>query len=144
MNENINLDTLRHSCAHLLAAAVMELYPFALRTIGPPIENGFYYDFDFGNSKISEKDFDKIEKKMRQILPSWNKFEKQQLNPENAKKEYPGNPYKHELIDEFSKEHKVLTFYISGNYSDLCRGGHVDQPDRQLQFFKLLKIAGAY
>ncbi len=138
------LNNLRHSAAHLLAAAVMELWPNAKRTIGPAIENGFYFDFDFGDVKISEKDFPKIEKKMREILKKWNSFERHELSAEEAKKEYPENPYKHELIEEFSAKGEKLSFYKSGDYWDLCRGGHIEDPKKELQSFKLLSIAGAY
>ncbi len=138
------LNNLRHSCAHLLAAAVMELWPKAKRTIGPAIENGFYFDFDFGDVKVSEEDFPKIEAKMRELLPTWKSFERHELSSEKAKKEYPGNEFKHELIDEFSSEGKKLTFYKSGDYWDLCRGGHCEHPDKELKHFKLLSIAGAY
>ena len=139
----LNLENLRHSCAHLLAAAVMEIWPDAKRTIGPAIEEGFYYDFDF-KEPISELDLPKIEKKMSQILQSWKKFEKTEVTSEEAKKEFKDNQYKLELIEEFSKEGKKLTLYRSGNYVDLCKGGHIDSPSKELQYFKLLKIAGAY
>ncbi len=139
-----NGTSLRHSTAHLLAAAVMELWPRAKRAIGPAIENGFYFDFDFGDEKISEEDFPKIEQKMRKILPSWKSFELHELTPQQAKKEYADNSYKHELIDEFSKTGKKLSFYKSGDYWDLCKGGHVKNPQNELQHFKLLTIAGAY
>ena len=135
---------LRHSAAHLLAAAVMQLWPKALRTIGPSIENGFYFDFDFGDTKITQNDLPRIEAEMTRILPAWKSFERYELDTDAAKKEYPGNAYKHELIDEFTNEGQKLTFYKSGQYWDLCRGGHVDHPDRQLKHFKLLSIAGAY
>lgn len=139
------LDHLRHSCAHLLAAAVMELWPKAKRTIGPAIEDGFYFDFDFGNEKVSENDFPKIEKKMHEIAKSWKSFERQELSASDAKKEYPGNQFKHELIDEFSENgKKKISFYMSGKYSDLCRGGHIEKPSEELKHFKLLSIAGAY
>lgn len=142
--ELASLDHLRHSCAHLLAAAIMELWPKAKRTIGPAIENGFYYDFDFGTDKVSEEDFPKIEAKMRELLPSWKGFERNELSVVDAKKEYPGNEFKHELIDEFASEGQILSFYKSGDYWDLCRGGHCEHPDRELKHFKLLSIAGAY
>lgn len=142
-HNNENLDNLRHSCAHLLAAAVMNLWPDTKRTIGPAIENGFYFDFEF-SKPISEEDLPKIEKEMRRILPSWNNFERHELSPQLAKKEYLNNPYKQELIDEFASSGQLLTFYKSGNYWDLCRGGHVDNPSKELKHFKLLKIAGAY
>lgn len=138
------LDSLRHSAAHLLAAAVLELYPNAKRTIGPSIENGFYYDFDFGDIKISDDDLLIIEERMHQIVKSWNSFEKQEVTTDEAKRTYKDNEYKLELIEEFSTEGKNLTFYNSGNYSDLCRGGHIDNPSSELIHFKLLSIAGAY
>src|SRR3990167_1315007 len=139
------LENLRHSTAHLLAAAVMELWPNTKRAIGPSIENGFYFDFDFGDVKITEEDFPKIEAKMREILPSWKSFEKHELDANEARNEYPDNPYKHEMIDEFSeKGKKKVSFYKSGDYWDLCRGGHIEHPDKKLQNFKLLSVAGAY
>lgn len=137
-----NLDNLRHSCAHLLAAAIQELYPKSLRTIGPSIENGFYFDFD--NLKVSEEDFSKIEKKMQTLAKTWKSFERIEVSKAEALKEYKDNPYKIELIEEFSKEGQKLTFYESGKYHDLCRGGHVEHPDKELKYFKLLKTAGAY
>ncbi len=140
----IFLEHLRHSTAHLLAAAVMELWPKTKRTIGPAIENGFYYDFDFGDVNISEDDFPKIEEKMHEIAKTWKVFERHELTVEEAKKEYPNNPYKHELIDEFSKGGKKVSFYKSGDYWDLCEGGHTENPQKDLQHFKLLSIAGAY
>lgn len=141
--ENTELEKLRHSCAHLLAAVVMDLWPKTKRTIGPAIENGFYFDFDFGNIKVSEADFPKIEQKMHEIVKDWKSFEREELSEKEALLEYPGNEFKAELIKEFSKDGK-LTFYKSGNYHDLCLGGHIDHPDKNLKYFKLLSIAGAY
>jgi threonyl-tRNA synthetase len=138
------LNNLRHSCAHLLAAAVMQIYPSAKRTIGPAIENGFYFDFDFGDIKVTEEDLPKIENKMKELLPTWNSFERHELSAEEAKKEYPGNEYKHELIDEFTKDGEKVSFYKSGDYWDLCKGGHVENPAKEIGAFKLLSIAGAY
>jgi threonyl-tRNA synthetase len=143
-DDKSSLDKLRHSCAHLLAAAVMELWPKTLRTIGPAIENGFYYDFDFGNVKVSEDDFPKIEATMRALLKDWNGFEKSEVSASEAKDAYKNNKYKIELIEEFSGEGQSLTFYKSGDYSDLCRGGHIDNPNKELKHFKLLSVAGAY
>lgn len=138
------LDNLRHSTAHLLAAAILELYPSAKRTIGPAIENGFYYDFDFGEVKVAESDFEKIETKMKEIIKTWKGFEKEDVTAEEAKEFYFGNEYKIELIEEFSGEGKDLTFYKSGEYSDLCRGGHINHPESEIKHFKLLSVAGAY
>lgn len=144
MNKQFNLDNLRHSCAHLLAAAVLKLWPETKRAIGPAIEDGFYFDFEFKEA-ISENDLPKIEAKMREILPRWKKFKKHMLSVAEAKKEYHNNPYKHEMIAEFSKGSKnKVSFYKSGDYGDLCKGGHVEHPDKELQHFKLLTIAGAY
>ena len=138
-----NLDNMRHSAAHLLAAAVMELWPDAKRTIGPAIENGFYFDFEF-KKPITEEDLPKIEEKMRQILPSWKSFERHELSAEEAKKEYPGNEYKIELIDEFTKDGEKVSFYKSGDYWDLCKGGHSEDPSKEIGAFKILSLAGAY
>lgn len=137
------MENLRHSAAHLLAAAVKQLWPTAKLTIGPPIENGFYYDFDFGETKISEEDLPRIEKKMVEILPSWGEFKRVEVTPAEARKEFQGNPFKLELIDELVKNKEKISIYQSGEFLDLCRGGHVKDP-QQLQNFKLLSIAGAY
>ena len=96
----VTLEEIRHSAAHLLAAAVIELWPDTKRAIGPAIEDGFYFDFEF-SKPISENDLQKIESKMHEILPTWKKFERHELNVEQAKKEYRNNPYKIELINEF-------------------------------------------
>ncbi len=143
MDNNEKLQNLRHSTAHLLAAAVMELWPDTKRTIGPAIETGFYYDFDFVKP-ISVEDLPKIEQKMREILKSWTGFIKEEVSIEEAKKKVAGNEYKLELIEEFAKDNKTLTFYTSGNYEDLCKGGHVENPKMEIGAFKLLSLAGAY
>lgn len=138
------LNNLRHSCAHLLAAAVMKLWPDTKRTIGPAIENGFYFDFEF-SKPVSEEDFPKIEETMRQLVKEWKSFEKHELSREEALKEYPNNPYKEELINEFTENGKLpVSFYKSGEYWDLCKGGHVQYPSSEVKHFKLLSVAGAY
>ncbi len=138
------LDNLRHSCAHLLAAAVTSLWPKAKPTIGPSIENGFYYDFDFGKVKISEDDLPKIEREMHKILQGWDGFKKIPVTKALAEKEFKNNQYKLDLIEEFAKEGQKLTIYQSGQFKDLCRGGHIKNPKEELQHFKLLSLAGAY
>jgi threonyl-tRNA synthetase len=138
-----NLDNLRHSAAHLLAAAIMELYPDTKRTIGPAIENGFYFDFEF-QEPISEQNFATIENKMHQLAKTWKGFERIEMSKADALKEFQDNEFKRELIEEFASEGQTLTFYKSGEYSDLCRGGHVEHPDKELKHFKLLSMAGAY
>lgn len=141
--ESNNLENLRHSCAHLLAAAVMELWPDTKRAIGPAIENGFYYDFEFAHP-ISESDFPKIEQKMHELVKNWQGFERKEVSKEEALQLADGNQYKEELINEFASEGQTLTYYKSGDFLDLCRGGHVENPSRELNHFKLLSVAGAY
>src|SRR3989339_485631 len=139
-----NLDSLRHSCAHLLAYAVKQLYPGALKGIGPAIENGFYQDFDMGKWNISEADLPKIEAKMREILPKWQKFSFNEVTLEEAKKLFKDNKYKVEMATEFAKQGKKLQTNDPGDFLDLCKMGHVENPSKELTNFKLLSVAGAY
>ena len=160
-----NLDNLRHSFAHLLGAAVLELYPGSKLAIGPSIDNGFYYDIDAAE-KISDDDLPKIESKMREILKTWEVFERIDVTPEEAKKIFADNPYKIELINDLEKSNEPITLYYSGpkdkipskesllqttNYKlqtgfiDLCRGGHVaSAKDIDPEAFKLSHVAGVY
>lgn len=143
MVKNEDLGKIRHSLAHLLAAAVTKLYPNALPTLGPAIENGFYYDFD--ELKISEEDLPKIEAKMRELAKNWSNFTEEKITEPEAKKRYQNNPYKLELIDEIATKNEPITFYTSGQFTDLCRGGHVDDFSKvELAGFKLDRVAGAY
>lgn len=142
MNEQ-QLQNLRHSTAHLLAAAVLRLWPETKITIGPAIENGFYYDFDF-QSPISETDLPKIEKKMHDTLTEWNEFTHREVSEEEAKEIYKDNPYKLELIDDIVKKGEKITLYKAGRFEDLCRGGHNETPNKDIGAFKLLSVAGAY
>ncbi len=143
-NENDQLSAIRHSLAHLLAATVLEMYPGSQNSIGPSIDKGFYVDFDF-LQPISEDDLSKIETAMRKKLAWWSTFERREVSKEEALKQFSWNKYKQELINEFAGDGKKITFYTSGDFIDLCRGGHVDnmkevKPDA----FKLSSIAGAY
>ncbi len=138
------LDILRHSTAHLLAAAVKNLYPEAKNTIGPAITDGFYYDFDFGSTKISEEDLPKIEEEMHKIIKSWKSFDRYEVTNNEALEEFSNNVYKKELINEFASDGQTLTIYQSGEFRDLCRGGHVSNPAEEIKFFKLRSVAGAY
>lgn len=144
MKNTNELQNLRHSCAHLLAAAVLDLYPGAQNAIGPAIENGFYQDFDMGKHVISEQDLANIEKKMHEILASWQQFVVTEVSVEKAKEDFSWNRYKLELIDELAREGRTITENNPGNFLDLCKGGHADDPKKQLQHFKLLSVAGAY
>ncbi|MBI5127144.1 threonine--tRNA ligase [Candidatus Roizmanbacteria bacterium] len=139
-----NLDNLRHSCAHLLAHAVKQLYPGALNAIGPAIENGFYQDFDMGKWNISEEDFPKIEAKMKEILPTWKGFSFKEVTLPEAKKLFKDNKYKIEMATEFAKQGKKLQTNDPGDFLDLCKMGHVENPSKELRHFKLLSVAGAY
>ncbi len=145
MEKADKLSNIRHTLAHLLAASVRELYPGAQNAIGPAVDDGFYQDFGLP-SPISLENLPKIEKKMRELLKTWKEFEKKDVTPEEAKKEFAWNPYKVELIEEFAKEGKNLTFYTSGGFVDLCKGGHLEKPNKELpaDAFKLDRVAGAY
>lgn len=143
-NDSEFLNNMRHSVAHLLAHAVKQLYPGALNAIGPAIENGFYQDFDMGRWKISEEDLPKIEAKMREILPSWQKFSFKEVTLTEAERLFGDNKYKVEMAQDFAKEGKKLMTNDPGDFLDLCKMGHVDNPSKELQHFKLLSVAGAY
>jgi len=139
-----NLQNKRHSLAHLLAAAVLRLWPDVKNTLGPAIDNGFYYDFEF-STPISDKDFLKIEKKMRETLKDWKTFDEKEISAEEAYELFKDNPYKIELIDEIVAKGEKITIYTSGHFFDLCRGGHVEDPQAiDLESFKLDRVAGAY
>jgi len=145
MGTNEKLHNLRHSLAHLMAAAVMEIYPDTKTTIGPVIENGFYYDFDL-KSPVSDKDLPRIEKKMREILKTWEKFTHEEKTQKEALKYFENNEYKKELINEIKDKDEKITFYTCGKFTDLCRGGHLENPAKEIKAdsFKLDRIAGAY
>jgi threonyl-tRNA synthetase len=147
MEKISHIEKLRHSLAHLLAAAVLELWPTTKNTIGPAIENGFYYDFEFPEGvTVSEKDFNKIEQKMRELLKTWEKFEHKEVSVEEAGEHFKDNPYKLELINDIVAKGEKITLYTSGNFTDLCRGGHVEHPKKDIasNAFKLDRVAGAY
>ena len=130
-----------HSSAHVLAAAVRKLYPNAKPTIGPPIENGFYYDF--ADLKISEEDLEKIEKEALKIIESNAKPERRIVSKEEALELFKDNKYKKELIEEFSENGEELTVYDIAGFIDLCRGPHLPSIGL-IKAFKVLKTSGAY
>jgi threonyl-tRNA synthetase len=156
----------RHTLAHLLASAVKELYPKAKPTLGPAIDNGFYYDFDFGTETPKEEDLAKIEKSMKKLLPTWEGFKHLEISKEEAEKVFAGNEYKLELINEIAEKGEKITIYYSGpkdfdfsienlktndyklsaGFFDLCRGGHSENPANEIKAdsFKISRIAGAY
>lgn len=139
------LQTVRHSCAHVMAEAILKLFPGTKIAIGPAIENGFYYDFDFPTDhKISETDFLAVEKEMRKILAGNHDFEKKVVTKAEALEIFKDQPYKIELIKDLP-ETETITTYTQDGYVDLCRGPHVaNTKEINAQSFKLTKIAGAY
>ena len=135
-------DLLNHSCAHLLAWALKELYPNAMFGVGPAIEEGFYYDVDLGDVKLTEEDLPKIEKKMAALVASGEKVKRFEVSKEEALELFKDDIYKTELINELP-EGSVITVYEEGSYRDLCRGPHVSSV-KFLKNFKLLACSGAY
>ena len=143
MHNQHYLDQLRHSASHLLAAAVLKIFPDTKLTIGPSIEHGFYYDFSF-STPISEQSLARIEQEMRVIVKTWDSFQKIDTTYEEALLKFENNSFKQELIREIQEKGEPITLYQSGEFTDLCRGGHVENPKNELKHFKLLSIAGAY
>lgn len=145
---NIDLETLRHSLSHIMASAVIELYPDVKLAIGPAIDNGFYYDFDFGTETISEGDLSKIEKKMKEIVSRNLSFERRELNIDEAVAlmKDQDEVYKEELITDLAKTGVTeVSFYKLGEFDDLCRGPHLERTGLvPAGSFKLNKVAGAY
>ena len=139
-----NLSNIRHSLSHLLAAAVLKNYPDTKLGIGPVIDNGFYYDFLF-SKPVSDSDLNEIEKEMISLIAKKIKFEKETITLADAKKLFKDQPFKLELAEEYAGEGRELTIYRSGDFTDLCEGGHVkDTSEINPEGFKLTKLAGAY
>ena len=145
MNENNHLEHKRHTLAHLLASAVLKLYPNTKNTIGPAIDNGFYYDFEF-SSPITEDSLKEIQREMRKSLSKWEKFSHREVSEKEAKKFFEDNQYKLELINEIVSKGEKITLYTCGDFTDLCRGGHLEEPAKEItaDSFKLSHLAGAY
>src|SRR5512134_174764 len=153
--EDSVLYKIRHSAAHVMAQAVIEMFPEAKYTIGPPVENGFYYDFDLPRN-LTPEDLEQIEKRMRQIVQGKHEFKKTVISADEAKKIFADQPYKLELIeglekggfDEYGnplKEKPDISIYQHDTFTDLCRGPHVQSTKEIRQdAFKLMSIAGAY
>jgi threonyl-tRNA synthetase len=133
------LAVLRHSSAHLLAEAVRRLYPGVKIAIGPPIEQGFYYDFEFPEP-ISEADLQRIEEEVRRELKEGRRWTREETTPEEAKVRFADEPYKQELVDTAEGQ---ISLYTQGDFTDLCRGPHL-QDSKPIKAFKLTGLAGAY
>jgi len=139
-----SIEAVRHSLSHVLACSVKQLYPGSQNAIGPAVENGFYQDFEL-SGPIGEEDLPKIEKKMQEILKEWKGFERKEVGLDEALDIFSDNKYKQELAREFAEGGKILTVYTSGDFVDLCKGGHVDDISSiNPTSFKIMKTAGAY
>ena len=143
IKENEKLSIMNHSCAHLLAQAVKHLYPKALFWVGPVIEEGFYYDIDLGEDVIKEEDLARIEKEMKKIAKDGKRIVREEISKEEALERFKDDPYKIDLISRMNEEDTVISCYTQGDFTDLCRGPHVDSV-KELKYFKLLKFSGAY
>ena len=143
LSKEEKLHRIRHSMSHVMAQAVLEKFPEAKLAIGPPIENGFYYDFDLPRP-LREEELPEIEERMREIIKGGHEFKKEVVSREEARDRLEGKPYKQELLKDISDAEEV-SFYSHDDFTDLCGGPHVDST-RQLnpKAFKLLSIAGAY
>ncbi len=133
-------EMMNHSCSHLMAQALMHLYPGCLFGFGPAIEEGFYYDVDFGDRVITDKDFPAIEAEMKKISKEGVPYRRREVEKEEALELFKANPYKVERINELEG---TISVYQQGDFLDLCRGPHVPNTS-YLKHFKLLSVAGAY
>ncbi len=140
--EDEKLSVLNHSCAHLMAQAVKHLYPQARFWVGPVVEEGFYYDMDLGDEVIRDEDLEKIEKEMKKIAKDGKKIVRHEISRAEAEDMFKDDPYKLDLISNMPED-EVITIYTQGDYTDLCRGPHVDSV-KDCRYFKLLKHSGAY
>lgn len=142
IKEDKNLNVLNHSCAHLMAQAVKHLYPNAKFWVGPVVEEGFYYDMDLGDTVLTEEDIEKIAKEMKKIAKDGKKIIRHEISKKEALEIFKDDPYKIDLIENMPED-EVISCYSQGDFTDLCRGPHVDNV-KLLKNFKLLKFSGAY
>lgn len=141
--EDRDLNILNHSCAHLMAQAVKHLYPKALFWVGPVIEEGFYYDIDLGDDVIHEEDLLKIEHEMKKISKDGKRIVREEISKEEALERFKNDPYKIDLINRMDEENTIISCYTQGDFTDLCRGPHVESV-KEIKYFKLVKFSGAY
>ena len=142
IKEDKELSVMNHSCAHLMAQAVKHLYPEAKFWVGPVIEEGFYYDMDLGDKVLTEEDLGKIEKEMKKISKDGKRIVRHEISKDAALEMFKDDPYKVDLIENMGSD-EVISCYTQGDFTDLCRGPHVDTV-KELKYFKLLKFSGAY
>ena len=143
IKEDKELNVMNHSCAHLMAQAIKHLYPNALFWVGPVIEEGFYYDVALGDVVIKEEDLVRIEKEMKKISKDGKRIYREEISKEEALERFKNDPYKIDLISRMDEESTVISCYTQGDFTDLCRGPHVDSV-KELKYFKLIKFSGAY
>lgn len=143
IKENENLSVMNHSCAHLLAQAVKHLYPNAKFWVGPVVESGFYYDIDLGNVTLTNEDLPVIEKEMKKIAKDGKRIVREEITKQEALEKFKDDPYKIDLITRMDEDNTVISMYTQGDFTDLCRGPHVETV-KLLKHFKLLKVSGAY
>ena len=143
IRENEDLSKLNHSGAHLLAQAVKHLYPNAKFWVGPVIEEGFYYDIDLDGKVVTEDDLPLIEKEMKKLAKDGKRIVRKEISKEEALEMFSDDPYKVDLISRMDEEENVISCYTQGDFTDLCRGPHVETV-KEIKYFKLLKVSGAY
>ena len=134
VKENEQLSILNHSCAHLLAQAVKHLYPNAKFWVGPVIEEGFYYDIDLGDHSITDEDIEKIEKEMKKISKDGKRIVRNEISRQEALEMFKDDEYKIDLINNM-EEGSVISIYTQGDFTDLCRGPHVETV-KELKYFQ--------
>ena len=143
IKEDEKLNILNHSCAHLMAQAVKHLYPEAKFWVGPVIEEGFYYDIDLGDKTLTEEDLEKIEKEMKKCAKADKRIYREEISKKEALEKFKDDPYKVDLIERMDENDTVISCYTQGDFTDLCRGPHVDTT-KKMKYFKLIKFSGAY
>ena len=143
IKEDEKISVLNHSCAHLMEQAVKRLYPDAKFWVGPVIEDGFYYDIDLGDKTLTDEDLPKIEKEMKKIAKDGKRIVRHEISKEEAFEMFKDDPYKIDLIERMDPNDMVISCYTQGDFTELCRGPHVDTV-KKLKHFKLLKHSGAY
>lgn len=143
IKEDAKLSVMNHSCAHLLAQAVKHLYPEAKFWVGPVVEEGFYYDIDLGGKTLNEEDLPVIEKEMKKLAKDGKRIVRHEISKKEALDMFKDDPYKVDLISRMDEDEQVISCYTQGDFTDLCRGPHVDTV-KELKNFKLLKVSGAY
>ena len=143
IKENEKLNVLNHSCAHLLAQAVKHLYPNAKFWVGPVIEEGFYYDIDLGDKTLTDEDLPRIEKEMKKCAKSDKRIYREEISKKEALERFKDDPYKIDLINRMDENDTVISCYTQGDFTDLCRGPHVETT-KKMKYFKLIKHSGAY